>query len=78
MDRSERCSQEVIGARRRPKLPVEDLARLVEHRVSGIDFQDWLDRLVPAVVPRVGLLGQRLRRIDRDQVLSWHSASSGG
>ena len=54
------------------KLPVEGVTGLVDDRVSGIDLHDGLDGLVPAVVPGLRLLGQRLRGIDRDHVLSGH------
>jgi hypothetical protein len=56
----------------RRELAVERVARLVDDGVAGVDLDDRLDRLVPAVVAGLRLLRQRLRRVDRDHVLSWH------
>jgi hypothetical protein len=41
------------------QLPVEGVARLVDDRVAGVHFHRRLYGLVPAVVPRAWLLGER-------------------
>jgi hypothetical protein len=74
VDRPELRRRYLLRRRAGAELDVEGVARLVDHGVARIRFDHGLDRLVPAVVPVLLPLHERLRRIDLDHMLSVHHA----